>query len=313
MTQEDKSSQSQSMLSRFAGEEGEALLLVVLREIPLLEGVADLESLLAISDKLELPAETVLIEQGAADNDVYLVVSGAFRIHVNSRLVTTRGVGSTLGEMALIDPTARRSANVVAAEPSLVLKCSEASFSKFANSHPQVWRRLAVELGRRLTERNRFITVPREQPVLFLGCSKEGLEPAQEIQSGLDHDPIVVEVWTDGVFNASKTPIEDLNALVRRIDFGALILTPDDMIVSRGEEAFGPRDNVIFELGLIMGAIGRERTFMIAPRGEDFKLPTDLLGVKPLDYAAGDEETIRARLGPTCNELRKAINNLGPL
>ena len=39
-----------------------------------------------------------------------------------------------------------------------------------------------------------------------------------------------------------------------------LVLTPDDWMSSRDVAAFGPRDNVIFELGLFMGHLGRSRT-----------------------------------------------------
>lgn len=222
-------------------------------------------------------------------------------------------MGAHVGEMALIDPTARRSATVLAVEYSLVLKSSEAHFSTVANANPKLWRRIAVELARRLTDRNKFIPVPRSEPVLFLGCAKEALELAREIQSGLDYDPVVVEIWTDGIFNPSKTPIEDLTSLIGRIDFGAILLTPDDKIQSRNSDAFGPRDNVIFELGLIMGSIGRERTFMLVPRDIDIKLPSDLLGIRPIDYLDGDHTTMKSRLGPACNELRKIINRLGPL
>ena len=309
----EKSPESEGMLGRFSDENGKALLLEVLSDSNLLRGLDDLEELVACSSLVEVRKDQTIITQGETDNDIYVIVSGSFDIIINGRTINNRKVGSHVGEMALIDPTARRSATVSAAEHSLVLKCSEAQFSKIANKHPKLWRRIAIELARRLNERNKYIPTPRSEPVLFLGCSKEALDFAREIQSGLDYDPIVVEIWTDGIFNPSKTPIEDLTALIGRIDFGAVLLTPDDKINSRDAESFGPRDNVIFELGLIMGAIGRDRTFMLVPRGVDLKLPSDLLGVKPIDYPVGDSATMKSRLGPACNELRKIINRLGPL
>jgi CRP/FNR family transcriptional regulator, cyclic AMP receptor protein len=301
------------MLSRFAGDAGRELLLEVLSETALLRGVPDLEEFLTLSELVEIEQGSTIIEQGNSDNDIYIIMSGSFEISVNGRYVTTRRVGTHVGEIALVDPTARRTATVVAAEGSLLLKCPHENFSKFANKHPKVWRRIAVELSRRLGERNRLISTPRSEPALFIACSTEALSLAREIQTAFDHDPIVVEIWVDGVFNASKTPIEDLTNLVARIDFAAVLLTPDDQIASRTSEAFGPRDNVVLELGLSIGAIGRERTLIVAPRGGNLKLPSDLLGVKTIDYPSGNPATVVSRLAPACNEMRKIINRLGPI
>ncbi len=44
------------------------------------------------------------------------------------------------------------------------------------------------------------------------------------------------------------------------------------------------RDNVLFELGLFIGAIGKDRSFIIKPRDVKLHLPTDLLGVNQTDY-----------------------------
>jgi len=309
----NQASDKDSMISRFSGESGKALLMEVLSETALLCNFSDLQTFVEQSDLIEVVSGQTLITQGGSDNDLFIIVSGCFDIVVNGRVTATRKVGTHFGEMALVDSTARRSATVVASESGLILKCSYAKFVATANANPQLWRRIAIEITRRLTERNRFIKTPRSQPVLFLGCSREALSTAREIQSTFDHDSIIVEIWTDGIFNTSKTPIEDLNELVQRIDFGAVLLTPDDLIQSRDNATFGPRDNVVFELGLIMGAIGRERTFMLSPRGANMKLPSDLLGVKPIDYPTGDMTSITSRMGPACNELRKIINSIGPI
>jgi len=314
MTTAEKQPESPSgMMSRFTGGNGQARLLEALTETTLLRGIDNIADFVAGAKLIEIPQGSAIIDQGSVENDLYLILSGSFNIIINGRHIATRGVGSHVGEMALIDYAARRSATVVAAEHSLVLKCPEPHFTDFADAHPKVWRRIAVELSRRLTERSKLIPVPRSEPVLFLGCAKESLDIAREIQTGFDHDPLVVEIWTDGVFNPSQTPIEDLDSLIRRIDFGVIVFSPDDKITSRNNEAFGPRDNVVFELGLLIGAIGRDRTFILVRRGVEMKLPSDLIGIKTIDYADGDCETMKSRLGPACNELRKIINRLGPL
>lgn len=59
-----------------------------------------------------------------------------------------------------------------------------------------------------------------------------------------------------------STFIENLMKAVARFDFAILVLTPDDIVQSRSKELAGPRDNVIFELGLFMGNLGAiERSF----------------------------------------------------
>jgi predicted nucleotide-binding protein len=304
---------SGKMISRFTGPAGEVLLLGVLTDESVLRGMPEIKTFLAGCELLEVAQGSELIRQGQSDNDLYIIISGSFNMEINGRHFTTRHVGTHVGEIALIDSTVRRSATARAAEHSLVLRCSEEHFSNYANKNPRVWRRLAVELSRRLSERNRLIRAPRTQPVLFIASSSENLGIANEVQAAFDHEPIVTERWTDGVFNPSNTPIEDLTSLVGRIDFAVVLITADDKIISRKTENFSPRDNVIFELGVAIGAIGRSRTMIVTPRGADIKIPSDLLGVKLIDFPPGEESTITSRLGPACNEIRKVINRLGPL
>jgi predicted nucleotide-binding protein len=82
-------------------------------------------------------------------------------------------------------------------------------------------------------------------------------------------------------------------------------------VTSRDEQEAVPRDNCIFELGLFMGALGRERSLIVKPRGADIKMPSDLLGIMPLEYAAGTPDTLTSRLGPVCHDIRKLVASLG--
>ena len=116
-----------------------------------------------------------------------------------------------------------------------------------------------------------------------------------------------VFVWTDDIFVASKTSIESLEAELIKADFAILVLAPDDRIFSRGHDSDAPRDNVIFELGLFMGALTRQRTFFVKPRGMDIKIPSDLFGVTPLEYDPG-----AGTLDAVCSAIRKLVRGGGP-
>jgi hypothetical protein len=80
--------------------------------------------------------------------------------------------------MAIIDPSARRSATVIASEPSVVAQISEADFLALADRFPTVWRLLSRELSRRLDEQRKFHAEPNEKPILFIGSSSEQLPVA---------------------------------------------------------------------------------------------------------------------------------------
>jgi hypothetical protein len=86
------------------------------------------------------------------------------------------------------------------------------------------------------------------------------------------------------------------------------VLTADDVVESRGERKGSPRDNVLFELGLFMGHIGRPRTFFISDRGARIMLPTDLAGIT---YAELVDRRDRpdAAVGPACTRIISAIRH----
>jgi len=142
--------------------------------------------------------------------------------------------------------------------------------------------------------------------------STEALDIAREVQSNFAHDSFSVVIWTDGVFKASSYAIESLEKAVDDADFAIAIAQPDDLTNTRGQAKPVPRDNVIFELGFFIGRLGRKRTLLLEPRGEEVKLPTDLSGLMTISYRYGDPKDLPSLLGPACNRVRKIISDLGP-
>ena len=151
------------------------------------------------------------------------------------------------------------------------------------------------------------------KPKLFIGSSVEGLNVAYAIQQNLTHDAEAT-VWDQGVFELSKTTIESLINVVDVVDFGIFVFSPDDTIVMRGNESTTVRDNVLFELGLFVGKLGRDRVFYVVPDGSSVHIPTDLMGVTPGKYDPNREDkSIQAATGSACNQIRIKINKLGSL
>jgi hypothetical protein len=150
------------------------------------------------------------------------------------------------------------------------------------------------------------------KPKLFIGSSFEGLDVAHAIQRNLYHIANVT-VWDQGVSQLSTTMLESLLKTLRNHDFGVFVFSPDDITRIRKEEFRTTRDNVIFELGLFAGRLGRERSFIVMPEGtQDFHLPTDLLGIIPAKFHVDQaKENLEAALGAACHDIRKQIKRLG--
>jgi CRP/FNR family transcriptional regulator, cyclic AMP receptor protein len=304
---------SPSIIPRFTGAAGQKNLLAAICSQQSVAGdVALAKRLVGAGLLREEAAGRTICRQGDADNDLYMIVAGSVSIVINKREIATRSARSHVGEMALLDPTARRSATMVTREKTVFLRLSESKVTRIAGKYPDFWRRLAVELATRLRERTKFVREPNSVPSVFIGSSNEALKEASHVSRALERHNMTCQLWTKGVFQLSQTTIEDLIRISTECDFAVLFLTPDDITASRGRRRASPRDNIVFELGLFMGAIGRERTYIVVPKGTELKLPTDLLGVTHASYDRGRRRPIGKRLRQVSRVLLGRISTLGP-
>lgn len=145
-------------------------------------------------------------------------------------------------------------------------------------------------------------------PSVFIGSSTEGLDVAREIELQLQNDAITT-LWKDGVFGLGSSTLESLMNALDQFDFAVMVLSPDDLLESRNQNYASPRDNIIFELGLFMGRLGRSRAFIVHEQDANLKLPTDLAGITLAPYRK--RENLSAALSPTCTPIIKAIRALG--
>jgi len=146
---------------------------------------------------------------------------------------------------------------------------------------------------------------------VFLASSAEGLPVAEAIQELLTQnlgEKAEVKLWTQE-FKFGVTYIEALEKVSREADAAVLVFTPDDITKSREAEKLAPRDNVVFELGLFTGSIGRERCILVHEDMPELKLPTDLLGVNPATFTR--QKALEASLAKMCGQIGAQITSMG--
>jgi CRP/FNR family transcriptional regulator, cyclic AMP receptor protein len=144
----------ESQLKSFQGANGKLRLMDALVSQSLIrdqELAGAIERYLSLQ---EVSAGTKLIEQGAYDTDLFLILSGSFSVAIDGIIVARKNDGEHVGEMAVVDPFSPRSASVVAISDSVVARISEPEFSALADEYPRLWRRIALELATRLRQRN---------------------------------------------------------------------------------------------------------------------------------------------------------------
>src|SRR4029078_11347091 len=105
----------------------------------------------------------------------------------------------------------------------------------------------------------------------------------------------------------SDYPLDSLLEVAARVDFAVLIASPDDVVISRVAETPSARDNVFLEFGLFVGALGRQRTYLLATGDPKLKLPTDVLGLTRLPYRERSDGNIRAALNEAVLQIERQV------
>lgn len=145
------------------------------------------------------------------------------------------------------------------------------------------------------------------KPELFIGSSVEGLSIAEAIQTKLQHQ-FNIDIWTDGIFNIGNTTLDDLIEKLNKSDFGIFVFSNDDVSKIRGKEYSTVRDNVLYELGLYTGKLGRYNTFIIKPSiASDLHLPTDLTGIYIGTYDSTKSENIESAVSVFCSQIKRQV------
>jgi predicted nucleotide-binding protein len=148
------------------------------------------------------------------------------------------------------------------------------------------------------------------KPRIFIASAAESLDVADAFNVNFDHQAEVT-VWKHG-FALSQTTIESLVQMADTVDFAIFIFTPDDVARIRDKEKQVTRDNVIYELGLFTGTLGKDRCFIVKPRDIDLHLPTDLLGLTAADYDGNrSDKNLEAAVNHPSVLIKKRVAELG--
>jgi CRP-like cAMP-binding protein len=114
-------------------------------------GKREQEQVAQLLTEVDVPAGRVLMRQGETGHEMFIVVSGGFRVERDGKTINDAGPGAVLGEMSLI-AKGPRTATVTATSPSTLLVASQAEFNDLMQGHPGI--RLQVLEGLATKVRN---------------------------------------------------------------------------------------------------------------------------------------------------------------
>ena len=141
------------MLERFRGKDGRAALLNALRSQFIVDGHSDIADRIASAAQIkEFSPGAPIFSQGERGSDLCFILAGRVSVRVDQREIATCNAGMHIGEIGLLEPFNGRSASVVAADTTVVAQVSAQQFTEIAKFHPELWRRIAIELSRRLVK-----------------------------------------------------------------------------------------------------------------------------------------------------------------
>ena len=128
---------------------------ILLKSVTMFQNIPaeNLSRIAAIAEERDVADGTVLMREGEIGESLFVVMTGAIRIHRGENTLTVFGRGDCLGEMAVLD-SSPRSASATATSKSTLLEIDQASFYEVMEAHPEIMHEIVRLLTRRLREAN---------------------------------------------------------------------------------------------------------------------------------------------------------------
>jgi hypothetical protein len=155
---------------------------------------------------------------------------------------------------------------------------------------------------------------------VFIASSGAASSLAETVLSVLleSHPNAVFNLWKEG-FGINRYPLDELQRHADTHTCGIFVFFPDDVVFKAGQRQHNVRDNVLFELGMFTGKLGRKNTFILEPESEtlddgtriDFTLASDLQGITTARYKFSDYlKDNLSHLRVACRPISRALSRL---
>jgi CRP/FNR family cyclic AMP-dependent transcriptional regulator len=218
---------------------------------------------------------------------VFFILVGKVRLTQGGNILQDLAEDEEFGIRPLISKDTRYKVTATAITETLLLRVNRPAFEQLAETYPELWKNLVRTQHERLDRQNQLFLPQNSPMIMFIGSSSEGLGCARNLRDCFTSQAhIKVSVW-DEVFENMYYPLETLTKELDTWDFAAFVWTPDDMTDSRAVNSPSPRDNVVLEVGLSIGRLGRDRTFVLVPdvtSESQLKIPSDLRQIALMSY-----------------------------
>lgn len=148
------------------------------------------------------------------------------------------------------------------------------------------------------------------KPKIFVGSSTAGYIVAEKVKSNLLSISDCFLWQEPDVWEPNRSTFDNLIRMSNYFDFGVFVATADDLTLTNDKLVIEPRDNVILEMSLFLGAMGHNKSFLLVEDG--VKLPSDFNGIFMPRFDKSEDDSILA----ACEAYKAKITehyNLGHL
>ena len=154
-----------------------------------------------------------------------------------------------------------------------------------------------------------------DESCIFIASSGRTLVLAEKLQDEL-REQLLRRDALERRRPASDRADDARNAAERgqQYDFAVIILAKDDVMTVGGGEARKARDNCVFEAGLFIQAIGRERCFLVNRSARAIYPRTSAGSLRPVDEPADltDRSACAKAIAVAAANLKDIIQRMGP-